>query len=275
MTKFDMGRAWNEAVAMLMTNRDVVTIVAGVFFFLPYLAFALLAGKSLETLATQQAANPEAAAQVMMAYYGEIWWAIAIISIMQYVGILGILALLTDRQRPTVGQALRFGLMCMVPFLIAQLVQAFALVLIVAVPVGIAVGAGSVPLGVVIGMAAGAAAILLWVRLSLVAPVMAIEKTLNPFTALARSWRLTGGNTLLLLAFYALLLIAFLVVALVVSTIVGLILSLFGGEIALIGNGVIGALLNASIVVLMIAVWASIHRQLAGTSPDRTASLFE
>ena len=40
--KFDMSRAWNEALAMLSANRETVLIIAGLFFFLPYLGMMLL-----------------------------------------------------------------------------------------------------------------------------------------------------------------------------------------------------------------------------------------
>ena len=41
--KLDMGRAWNEAVALISANRDMVLIVAGVFFLLPNLMLSMLA----------------------------------------------------------------------------------------------------------------------------------------------------------------------------------------------------------------------------------------
>ena len=40
--KLDMNRAWTEALSLIQANIGVVATVAGVFFFLPYLAFALL-----------------------------------------------------------------------------------------------------------------------------------------------------------------------------------------------------------------------------------------
>ena len=40
--KLDINRAWTDAINLIQTNLSVVAVVAGVFFFLPYLAFALL-----------------------------------------------------------------------------------------------------------------------------------------------------------------------------------------------------------------------------------------
>ena len=36
--KFDMNAAWREATGMIAANREVLMIVAGVFFLLPSLA---------------------------------------------------------------------------------------------------------------------------------------------------------------------------------------------------------------------------------------------
>ena len=44
--KLDMGRAWSDAIALLRGNQQVILIVAGVFFFLPNLALALLMPRS-------------------------------------------------------------------------------------------------------------------------------------------------------------------------------------------------------------------------------------
>ena len=57
--KLEMNRAWNDAVRLVRRSREVVLIVAGVFFFLPYLAFTPEANKAekflLETLEAQKA----------------------------------------------------------------------------------------------------------------------------------------------------------------------------------------------------------------------------
>ena len=106
--KFDMGAAWNEAMRLLAANRQVVAIVAGVFFFLPYLAFMLLFMNQMEALEASQMANPDpgAVGKAMFGFYGEIWWVLVLMAVIQAIGMLGLLALLTDRSRPTVGQAL-------------------------------------------------------------------------------------------------------------------------------------------------------------------------
>ena len=39
--KLDLSAAWDGAMTMIRANREVVTVLAGVFFFLPNLAFSL------------------------------------------------------------------------------------------------------------------------------------------------------------------------------------------------------------------------------------------
>ena len=110
--KFEMGRAWNDAVALLRANGQVVLVVAGVFFFLPYLALMVLMPDYMQTLNGAGAAEPgnvDAAMEQMRQVYADIWWAILIMVVLQGIGMLGLLAFLTDRNRPTVGEALAIG----------------------------------------------------------------------------------------------------------------------------------------------------------------------
>ena len=267
--KFDMSAAWNEATRLMAANRDVLLIVAGVFFFLPYVAFMLIFMNELTALEAAQAANPDPAAirAAMMGFYGEIWWMVLIMALFQAVGMIGLLALLSDRSRPTVGEALKLGLKLLLPYIGAQLLLSCLFGLLLLVP--IAIGAGSSQAtGVLVGIVALFAFIYLFTRFLLVSPVVAIERVANPLTAIGRSWRLTKGNTLRLFLFLLMLLIAVTVVAIVISLVLGLILALAGAEIALIGNALVSGLINAIFYVIFLAVLAAIHRQLAGPSAE-------
>ena len=274
--KFDMGAAWNEAMRLIAANRQVVAIVAGVFFFLPYLAFMLLFMNQMEALEAAQMANPnpEAVGAAMMAFYGQIWWAILLMVVIQAIGMLGLLALLTDRSRPTVGEALSIGAKLFLPYLGAQLVVSVVLGIMMLLP--FAVGAAvSVTAGVLLGLIAIVALCYLFTKFMLVPPVIAIERETNPLTALGRSWRLTKGNSVRLFFFMVLLLIAIVVIGGVVSMVVGLVFALFGATAALIGQAIVSGLLNAIWVVLFLAVLAAIHHQLAGPSTETVRETFE
>ncbi|MCP5396355.1 MAG: glycerophosphoryl diester phosphodiesterase membrane domain-containing protein [Sphingomonadaceae bacterium] len=272
--KFDMSRAWDTATEMMSANRDVMLVVVGMFVFLPNLALALWMGDTAETLQAQAAANPEAAMDAVMDFYSGMAIPMVILSLIQGVGVLALLSLLSDARRPTVGEALKTGLTCLLPYFAVQIMQGFLMALIVIVPV--ATGAAiAVPLGILLGLVALAAVAYIWVKFSLSAPALAIEGVRNPIAAMQRSWALTKGNSLSIFLFFVLLMLALVVVSVVVSAVGGLLFALASSEIALIGNAVIGSALNAIMAMVMIASLASIHRQLSGGSPQAASEPFE
>ncbi|KRA82586.1 glycerophosphoryl diester phosphodiesterase membrane domain-containing protein [Altererythrobacter sp. Root672] len=279
--EFDMGRAWNDAMALLRANRDVVLIVAAVFFFLPYLTLVLLMPDYAAAMGAGGMAQPadpsqafDAALEQMAATFDQVKWLILGSAILQGIGMLGLLTLLTDKRRPTVGEALVIGAKCLIPYILAQLLMGFALMLLMFIP--IMVGASTnVAIGVLLGLVAFVALCYLMTKFSLVAPVIAIERVFNPIAALQRSWRLTKGNSVRLFFFYVLL----FVVAAVISIVVGLFVALFaavGGETAgQIANGVIDGFFNMVVAVLFLAVLAATHKQLAGPSTEAVSETFE
>lgn len=274
--KFDMTTAWNEAMRLIAANRQVLPVVAGVFFFLPYAAFMLLFATEMAGLEAAQSANPDpqALTQTMMAFYGRIWWVFAIIAVLQGIGMLGLLALLTDRGRPTVGEALAIGAKLLLPYIGAQIITGMLMMLVMVVP--IAVGAGvSVAAGVLVGVAALAVLVYLFTKFLLVPPVIAIERVANPIAALGRSWRLTKGNSFRLFLFVFLIIIAIAVVGGVANMVVGVVLALAGPEVASAGQAIVSGAINAVWITIFLAVLAAVHRQLAGPSPERVSETFE
>ena len=264
MPQLDQGRAWNLATTMITANKDVIGIVAGVFFFLPNVAAAFLMPQSGELAALSGSQNPDPAAlwAQLTAFYADVWWVFLLMGVAQAVGVLGLLALLTDHRRPTVGEALLFGIKALIPYLVTQLLVSFAIALVIMVLVAIgavinvAVAVAMAALGMIV-------AAYIWTKFALVAPVMAIEGVLNPLAALKRSWSLTKGNSVRLFTFFLLLVL----VLLVVSMITGLVFSMFGllgAEIAVIVSALGGGLLNMAFVVVMLAVLAAVHQQLSG-----------
>lgn len=262
--KFDMGKAWNDAMALLAANRDVVMIVAGVFFLLPQLAAGLLISNPMASLGSDANLKPEQIMDILLKFYASHWWVFVLLVVAQYIGVLGLLSLLTDRARPTVGEALKFGAMCMLPYIGAVILMTLAMAVVISIPMAIGAALGGVAGGVVVVAIAIPLLFYLSVKFSLAAPVMAIEKQFNPVTALIRSWQLTKGNSFRLFFFYALLLVALLVISMVISFIIGTGLAIMGQEAAMIGNSIIGSIINAGIVTAMLGIWAAIHRQLSG-----------
>ena len=270
--KLEMNRAWGQAMALIGANKDVVFVVAGVFFFLPYMVFLLAMP---EMAALGDPATADAAFEQLGAFYADAWWAMLLISVLQGIGMLGLLALLTDHRRPTVGEALKIGASKILSYLAAYILLAIVAGMVAVLLIGGAGATGSLALGFTGFVAAFALAAYAFVKFSLVAPVLVKEGVANPITALQRSWRMTKGNSFRLFAFYFLLVIALFVLMMVISIVVGLVLALFGPGAQTFGSALLGSLMNALWATIFLAVLAAVHDQLGGTSSAQISETFE
>jgi hypothetical protein len=278
--KLDMGKAWTQATALIGANKDTISAIAGLFFFLPAFAAALFVPEMVnpEPVAAPSD-DPQAAMQMaidqMSALYMRNWPLFLAITIAQFLGSLSLLALLGDRGNPTVGEALGKGLRSFVSYLAAQFLSALAAGFAIGLPLGLIAAFAPPAVTVMAGFVLIVLAIYLFVKFSLIAPVVAIEEVRNPLAAIARSWRLTKGNSLRIFLFLFLLLVTIGIISALVSGILTLVLSAFGGAVASIGGGLVNALVNTVVSVIFLVVIAAIHRQLAGASPERLAETFE
>jgi hypothetical protein len=278
--KLDMGKAWTQATGLIGTNRDTIGAIAGLFFFLPSLALALFAPELVNPQpAAPAGADPQVAMQAaldqMSKAYTDNWALFLVLSIVQFVGSMSLLALLTDRGRPTVGEAMGIGIRSIPTYLAAQILSALAVGLAVGIPLGIVAAAGSPIAAVLVGFALVLVGAYLFVKFSLIAPVIAIDGVRNPITALRQSWRLTKGNSFRIVAFVLLLFFTIGIIAALVSGILGLVFSALGSQIADIGNGLVSAAVNTFIGVIFLVVIAAVHRQLSGQTPEGLAQTFE
>ena len=273
--KFDMGQAWSDTTRLLTANIGMIAIVAGVFFFLPYAAMTLLLTNSLGQMMASDPQNPTAAFDQIFALYSHIWWVFVLVGVGQGIGMLGLLSLLTDRQRPTVGEALLIGAKTFVPYLGAILLLYVLMAFVIGIPVALAYAAGSAALTVIVVIAVLIALLYAMTKFSLIPAVMATEQVLNPVKAIDRSWRLTKGNSVRIFLFYVLLFVVLIVVAIVVSIIAGLLAALLGGQMAIVANGIVSAAVNSAWVALFVAVLAAVHHQLAGPPLADIAETFE
>ena len=264
-----MGRAWNDAVALIKSNRQLVAILAGVFFFLPNAIYTLAAPQPTELMQVLQNAeqpDEELVLQLGSAWLGETWWMIAIFLAVTLVGMLGLLSLFVDRNRPTVGEAIAAGAKATLPYIAAQLIVFainWALTLVLA-GVGLLIHPA---LGALMLAGAFALTIYISVRMVLVAPIIVSDRTFNPLTALLQSLRMTSGNAVRLALFYILLFVA----VFVLIAVVGLVFSVFelmGESIGLFANAIGGSLVWATLMTVLVAVVAAIYRQLADRDVD-------
>lgn len=270
--KFDMGRAWNETTAMVGANKELLAVIAGIFIFLPNLALALLVPEMMTGPSEVNPDNPVATLQAFYARTG-IWF--VLLTILQSIGMLSLLALLHDR-RPTVAEAIKTGLITLIPYIATQIIVILGASIVLGVPVGIAAGALGPAAGVLVGILAFVILVYLMVKVSLVAPEMVIGANLNPVTALRNSWRLTKGNSLRLFAFYLLLFVGAIVVAIVISMISGLFVAMLGQNVAgLLVGGALNGVLAAIWTGLIVCVLAAVYKQLAGPSAEAVGETFE
>ncbi|WP_239805121.1 glycerophosphoryl diester phosphodiesterase membrane domain-containing protein [Croceicoccus hydrothermalis] len=263
--KLDIGRAWSRAAAMIAANRQLLLIVAGVFFLLPQLIVNFVLPSPQEGL------EGDAATQAMLDLFAG-WWPVLLASLLiQSMGVLAVIALLADPARPTVGDAMKQALRYLPSYIAAQLVLFSGIgviMLLVLVPVATAgAAAGSASSAGAFGtLIALAIALYLFVRAVLTAPVMVAQRVRNPFDALLRAWRLTRGNATRLLFFLALLTLSALIIYTVATLIPGLILlPLVGAGGAAVVTGFIGALVGALYSLITTAVLTAIWAQLAAT----------
>lgn len=269
--KLDTGKAWNDATRMFGANRELVLVLAGIFFFVPLMILLIaLFGAQIDFGGPNAEPDPERVAQQINAVIGTYWWAILLVSLGQMAGAVAIIGLLGDPGKPTVGEAI--GL---IPRLILTVIAAQILTALAAQALPLL--AGALPLAVrgIVNLILLPITIYITVKLSLAAAVIVIERQLNPLKALARSWNLTKGNSLRIFLFYLLLIIAVAVVGIVAAIGVGLILALLGDRAQQIGGAIVLSALIAGYYALSYAVTTAIYRQLAGPSDKAVAGTFE
>jgi hypothetical protein len=255
-TTFDMSAAWSEATAMIRTNREVLLIIAGIFFFLPSVAVGF-AVPGVDAVFD----SPEAMQAQMLAFYSDYGWVFVLVALVQIVGSLALLALLRDRSRPTVGQAIRTGMRGLLPAIgvsLSLIVGSIALLTVVLLITATVPLLGSTLLLVLLGVIGW-----VFIRMSLSSPIIAIDKLNNPIQVLRRSWQMTRGHALRLFAFYVLLGLVYLVISLVIGMIVGALVAVLGEDAGLIVSSVISGLLGAIASVIFVGVIAAVHRQLS------------
>ena len=270
--KLDLNAAWDQAVRLIAMNREVMLVLGGVFFFLPYVLFSVLVPvPDFVAVAGPSGDDSPALMAAFDGFVAEYWWAILLLMLVLSVGAIAVMAVIGDPARPTVRAAMTRGFALLLPSLGAQLLTSLATFL--AMFAATLLGALTGSRGIAVALAVFAFPVIVWLmtRWSLNGAVIAIEKTANPVAALRRSWRLTGGNGLRLVGFYFLLFAAFFVVSQVLGLAVRLATALPSAEIALVIGALLSGLLFAATILLGYAVLASVHRQLARA--ERTSAL--
>ena len=106
--KFDSNRAWQDAMAAVKACRSLLVPVAGVFFLIPSVATSFFLG-DVQARIMENMTNREVVNGIMEAEMGKIMGFGLGAMVAGFIGYLAVLVLLTDRSRPTVGEAIARG----------------------------------------------------------------------------------------------------------------------------------------------------------------------
>lgn len=274
--KLDLGKAWEDAVAMLNANKDVVLIMAAVFFFLPGAISGIIAPEPTELnamLASGAQPDPDEVANIFLAYIADVWWIYLLASLFSAIGMLGLYALLRSTRRPTVGEAIAIAVKSLPTYIAVLLLTSviFAIVIMVPIMLGALISPAVAALLSLVGFAV---MVYVYVKLSLTSPIIAIDGVMNPLTAMIGSWKMTKGNSLRLFAFYMLLFLSIIVLSLLVNLLLSA-FAIFGDQIGLFAIAIGGSLFSMVTTSVLLAVVASAHRQLSGDSRENLAETFD
>lgn len=233
---FSYDRAWQDLMAMLRANWAVLIALTGAFIFFP--AFALLTYAPMPEGDVN--ANP---LELIRTYYeANLLWFVLVNAIAAY-GQAIILVLLLDRNRPTVGDAMRIAGGLFPSYLAAQILT------------NLAIGFGFVLL-IVPGL-------YLLGRLAVTGPLIADRRERNPIEAIKLAWQATAGIGWRIVGLILLIvLVAWIAFSAATSafTVLG---SLIVSESARpIVGGFAGALSSAALGLLVILLTAAIYRQM-------------
>jgi membrane-anchored glycerophosphoryl diester phosphodiesterase (GDPDase) len=274
---FDMNRTWNQALALLQSNAQLLSVIAGVFLLLPGTLFYVAMPDVMTTLGTQANPDPEAVLAMLQEAMVPLVILGLVMLLAQTIGYLAMIALMGD-DRPTVGEALRralaflptaIGVSLLMVLGYAVLALAFALLLTLIVAGfsalgGEAVGGVLAAVGVVT-MVIGI--VYLATRFILTMPVMALEGVTGPLAVCRRSWALTRSHSRKIFFFFVLIFAAYIVIAMILGAVFGVVASLLGnGGAAALVLGLSNGLIGAAVAMIFSAILVAMHRQLAGLS---------
>lgn len=264
---FNMNQAWDEAIRTLKANKELLLILAGLFFFVPALALGIFRP---ETLTGPAGPDGQPSMEALIAFYNRNGGWMLLVQLIQSVGMLSILALFI-RRRATVGESILAGLRALLPLFIATFFVALVFSALGGMIVGFA-AAASQDLAVVLAVLVALVLLFVLARLIPLMPLLVAERRFNPFSALVDSWRLTAGAGWRILSFLALILVAVIVISLLVGGLVSLITAFIASPAA--ANFIAAALsglLGAVVTCLILAVIMAIYRQL--TAPASAAGI--
>lgn len=246
MSKIDLNRVWDDARVMGAANKDLLAAISGMFVLLPSVIGSLLVKQPSEAPKDLPA---EQAYRQLIDFYADNWPVFVGLGIAVSFGLLTMLALLLRPERPTVGESLKAAVIVLPGYVLASLLQGFAL-----------------GFGFLLFILPG---LYVMARLCLIGAVAAAEQCTNPFEQLRRSWTMTRSNGWRILVMLMILYVTAEIISIVATTLVGLV-----GELALpqdlanLGVGVVGGLISAGLAMFVALLTAAIYRAATEPAPS-------
>ncbi len=242
--KLDFTAAWNDAVALLKAHKDMVLPIAGVFILLP----TILLGYFVPEPDIPAGLDEQHTLAIMIQFYKDMAPWLILTTILAIIGNLAIYLLVLNDEKPTVGQALSLAMGFFVPMFIANLLSGMAVIF-----------------GLILLIVPG---IYLAIKFSLLGPALVAENIKSPVAALSRSWQLTKGNSLNILAFYLIIGVVALIIYLVVVGITGALAALaLPASAALLLTAVISGIMEMLLSVTFLFIAMAVYRQLSAAKP--------
>jgi len=274
---FDMNTIWSRAIELVRENLSLLAIVAAVFLLLPSVAVYLFMPQM--TALTDPAADPEVMAAQFQANIGPLLMVGGLSTIVQFIGYGAMIALMGG-QRPTVGEALATGfkitpstLAVFVIFMVLYTISATIIVIPFAIIGSLAGAPGIAGLGVLPILAV---VIYLAARMSMSMPVLVLEDSLNPISAVIRSFKLTKARQWSILIFWLVLFLCYFVMALLLSSAIGVIAAMAGGGTATaLILGITNGLMGMAVGMIICGIAVAMYGQLNGPSDNEITSVFD
>jgi len=256
----DSSAAWQSARRMVSANRDMLAAIAGVFFLMPGLIAALV----LPTPQLTNGMDQQQLTDAITRFYAAAGPIMLALSLPMLVGYLTLLAMLLDRDRPTVGTAIGQALRLLPSYLVAQLLTALALSVLWVTLLG---GLAMVMPQTIAALVSLLAMVYPLTRVVLIGPEMVAQRLHNPIRAIVAGLSRTRGHFLGMLLYFGPALTLFVVVYGLVMIFVGVVLvNVSQGEVQRMISEAIGAVVFAVGYTYFAAIVASAYQQLGPVS---------
>jgi hypothetical protein len=184
--------------------------------------------------------------------------------------------------RPSFGDALNSGFRSALPMLgviVLLLIGYFAFAIVFSIVAAILSFAGEIGAGIAVLLFVPAL-LYLACRLSILVPVVAVDQTRNPITAIGRSWQLTGGNVLKIFLCMLVFIAFFLVLY-------GVVFGMFWGSLSQLAvtdpTQVVGSFAMFFVVIFIAMIFSAIvssafmsvlHSALSDTAGEKLEDTF-